>query len=182
MVRFKGTGRSEFIDTMVVSSSVPRCIEDCLAFIHRSIQVSYRIEDVQRREVFEHPWVVLREAVINPVALRDYRDRNSSQINIHDNRIEFINPGGLPRGLSLSELGGYAVHRNLLPYDLMRGGGLIEGMGAGIPRMRSEMSRAGLPEPNFEILEEAFFRVTLFNRLGRPGHRSVPGERSYFRK
>ncbi|MEI6796771.1 MAG: RNA-binding domain-containing protein [Methanomassiliicoccales archaeon] len=166
LVRFKGGGRSEFIDTMIVSSSVPRCIDECLAFIRRNIQVSYPIEDVQRREVFEYPWVVLREAVINMVAHRDYCDRNSSQINIHDNRIEFINPGDLPRGLSLSELGGYAVHRNLLLYDLMRGGGLIEGMGTGIPRMRSEMIRAGLPEPNFEVLEDAFFRVTLFNRMG----------------
>lgn len=166
LVRFKGSGRSEFIDTMVVSSPVPRCIDECLAFIRRNIQVGYQIEEVQRREVFEYPWVVLREAVINMVAHRDYCDRNSSQINIHDNRIEFINPGNLPRGLSLSELGGYAVHRNLLLYDLMRGGGLIEGMGTGIPRMRSEMTRAGLPEPIFEVLEDAFFRVTMFNRLG----------------
>jgi ATP-dependent DNA helicase RecG len=166
LVRFKGSGRSEFIDTMVVSSSVPRCIDECLAFIRRNIQVSYRIEGVQRTEDFEYPWVVLREAVINMIAHRDYCDRNSSQINIYDNRIEFINPGNLPKGLSLSELGGYAVHRNLLLYDLMRGGGLIEGMGTGIPRMRSEMTRAGLPQPTFEVLQDTFFRVTMFNRLG----------------
>lgn len=166
LVRFKGGGRSEFIDTLIVSSPLPRCIDECLAFIRRNIQVNYRIDGVQRTEVYEYPWLVLREAVINLIAHRDYCDRNSSQINIHDNRIEMINPGGLPKGLSFAELGAYAVHRNLLLYGLMRGGGLIEGMGTGIPRMRSEMAKHGLLEPTFEVLEDSFFRVTLFNRLG----------------
>ena len=84
------------------------------------------------------------------------------QINIFGNRLEIINPGTLPPGLTMKVLGGVSVQRNPLTYKLMRDIGLIEGLATGIPKMRSGMKKAGLPEPNFEELG-SFFRVTLYN-------------------
>ena len=69
----------------------------------------------------------------------------------------------LPIGLSLQLLGTVSKQRNPLTYRLMRDLGLVEGLATGIPRMRSAMRDAGLPEPVFEELG-GFFRVTLQNK------------------
>lgn len=120
-------------------------------------------EKLEREEIPEYPYEVTREALVNAVTHRDYFSRDAVQINIFENRMEIINPGTLPPGLTFKVLGSLSVQRNPLTYRLMRDIGLIEGLATGIPRMRSAMKRANLPEPVFEELGN-FFRVTLYNR------------------
>ncbi len=69
------------------------------------------------------------------------------------------NPGGLPLGLTVEDL--YKPHPSVLRnkgigaifYDM----GLIEQWGSGIDKMRKACSKAGIPEPKFEVNHE--FRV-----------------------
>jgi hypothetical protein len=81
---------------------------------------------------------------------------------MHPGRMEISNPGGLPDGLSLEELGTRAVPRNRLIADMFYRMGYVERLGSGIYRMRSAMAAEHLPAPRFLPTVNAF-RVELFS-------------------
>lgn len=170
LVRFKGREPVDIIDSRFAGGTVLDLLKEAEDFIKRNIRTALRIEGPEREEVLEYPEPVTREALVNALTHRDYFSRDAVQINIFDDRIEFVSPGNLPTGLSLQLLGTISKQRNPLTYRLMRDLGLVEGLATGIPRMRSAMRDAGLPEPVFEELG-GFFRVTLMNkaRVDRTG-------------
>jgi ATP-dependent DNA helicase RecG len=162
LVRFKGTAPVDIIDSRFVHLTIPENLKEAEEFIKKNTRTAFKIEKTQRVEVPEYPAQVIREALVNALAHRDYFSRDATQINIFDDRIEFLNPGTLPTGLSREILGTLSVQRNPVTYLMMRDLGLVEGLATGIPRMREAMKNAGLPEPVFEELG-SFFRATIFN-------------------
>ncbi len=126
----------------------------------RNIAKGTRTEGIKGVVTPEHPMDALREALVNMVAHRDYHSRDACQVNIHPDRIEFINPGRLPFDLTLQSLGSHAVHRNPLIYDLMRAMEIMEGVGTVIPKMMELARSMGLPPVQFTELG-SFFRVTI---------------------
>lgn len=58
----------------------------------------------QRDEIWEYPLEAVREIVINMIVHRDYRASADSAIKIFGDRIEFFNPGGLPREISMADI------------------------------------------------------------------------------
>ena len=163
LARFKGTQPIDIIDSRFVSSTLTENLKEAEEFIKKNTRTGFKIEKLERTELPEYPPPVIREALVNALTHRDYFSRDATQINIFDDRIEFINPGTLPTGLSLQILGSLSVQRNPLTYRLMRDLGLVEGLATGIPRMRAGLKSAGLPEPRFEELG-SFFRVTIYNK------------------
>ncbi|MFH1199681.1 MAG: ATP-binding protein [Candidatus Micrarchaeota archaeon] len=163
LVRFKGTTPVDIIDSRLANGTLVLNLKEAEDFIRKNTRTAYKIEKAEREELPEYPVKVTREALVNALTHRDYFSRDAVQINVFDDRIEFINPGTLPAGLSLQILGTLSVQRNPLTYRLMRDLKLVEGFATGIPRMRSAMKEAGLPEPVFEELG-SFFRVTLYNK------------------
>lgn len=163
LVRFKGTKPVEIIDSKSARGTVIENLKEAEDFIKRNTKMVFRIIRLQREEVPEYPAKATREAMVNSLTHRDYFSRDAVQINIFDDRIEFINPGTLPSGLTHQLLGTLSVQRNPLTYRIMRDLNLVEGLATGIPRMREAMKESGLPEPLFEELG-SFFRVTLYNK------------------
>ena len=72
---------------------------ELVAWILTKINVEYIIKHVRREERPELPEEVLREAVANAVAHRDYRSTANVQIYVFKDRIEIVSPGGLPAGM-----------------------------------------------------------------------------------
>jgi len=163
LVRFRGNQPVDIIDSRFAESTILDNLKEAEEFIKKNTRTAFKIGKLEREEVPEYPDPVIREALVNALTHRDYFSRDAVQINIFDNRIEFINPGTLPSGLSMQLLGTLSVQRNPLTYRSMRDLGLVEGLATGIPRMRAAMKEAGLPEPMFEELG-SFFRVTIFNK------------------
>lgn len=163
LARFNGNQPVDIIDTSFINSTIPDNLRNAESFIKKNTKIGFRIKGLERREVPEYPTTVIREALVNAIAHRDYLSKDSIQINIFDDRIEFISPGTLPNGLTLSILGTLSIQRNPTAYRLMRDLGLIEGLGTGIPRMKKELSDAELPDPRFEELGN-FFKVTIYNK------------------
>lgn len=163
LVRFKGTKPINIIDSRIINLNILENQNEAESFIKKNTRTAFKIEKLEREEIPEYPNAVTREALVNALVHRDYFSRDAIQINIFDNRIEFINPGTLPNGISLQILGSLSVRRNPITYRLMRELKLIEGFATGIPRMREAMKEVGLPEPVFEELG-SFFRVTLYNQ------------------
>ena len=124
------------------------------------------IKDIKRSEQLEIPEIALREAIINAICHRDYSITGSNtKIDVFPDRVEITNPGNLPIGISLEDLGeGASEIRNKLIARAFRRYGYMEQLGTGISRMNAACHKAGLPEPEFEEVGR-FFRVTIKRRM-----------------
>jgi ATP-dependent DNA helicase RecG len=97
---FKGNTKVHILDRKSFEFDLLTNIDEALMFIERHLNLAYEIKELRRKEILEIPEFVLREAIINAVAHRDYFERGANvQIDIFDNRVEISNPGGLPKGL-----------------------------------------------------------------------------------
>ncbi len=153
-------GRAEIIDHRLVEGTIIDQVEEAMAFIKKHLAVHFIISgSPQREEVWEFPLEALREAVINAIVHRDYREPSDIQLRITDDRVSIWNPGTLPEGITVEGL--YQMThpsrpRNRLISQIFYDLGLIERYGSGIPRMIEAFERAGLPTPVFEEVHGGF--------------------------
>ncbi len=95
------------------------------------------------------PMRVLREAVVNALIHRSYRENSPIQIIRYPNRIEIINPGfSLKTEDQLGEPG--SVNRNPFISAIFHETNLAETKGSGIRTMRSLMEKVDMMPPTFE--------------------------------
>ncbi len=168
IVRFEDEEAVGIVSHELIQADLPQVIERAFAFIKSQLPKSIVIRDLKREEHFEYPLTIIREAIVNAVTHRDYDSRDSIQISLFSNRIEIVNPGGLPRGLTPDMFGRLSVQRNALLYRILRDMNYIEGLGTGIPRMKNAMRKAGLRDPEF-VYDSYFFRVIFYNDAGTKG-------------
>ncbi len=100
---------------------------------------------------FEIPEFVIREAIVNAVAHRDYNSSASVQVNVFIDRVEIWNPGKLPPQLTVEALKKphpSFPHNPLIcePFYLAR---YIERAGSGTIEMIKQCRKNNLPEPEF---------------------------------
>jgi len=162
LVKFRGIEPVEIIDHQLLRDDLINSIEKAINFVKSNIKKAIKVTGVKRTEVLEYPESVIREAIVNAVAHRDYFSKDAIQIYIFDNRIEITNPGSLPKGLPKELFGTISVQRNPITYRFLRDYGYVEGLGTGIPRMKNAMRKRGLADPQFKFTE-TFFRITLYN-------------------
>ena len=164
LVKFGGDEPVDILSHRSVKEDLISAKDAVIDFIKEHIDKRIDIKGEGRRnEIFEYPMEVIREAIVNAMTHRDYFRYEGIQVSIFNNRLEITNPGSIPKGLSKELFGTISVQRNPVVYRLMKDIGLVEGLGTGIPRMKSAMRTAGLPEPEFTITE-SFFRITLFSK------------------
>ncbi len=148
----KGTDKVHILDRKDFDGGVVADIEDALRFVERNTQLAYRIEGLRRENIPEYPMKALREAITNAVMHRDWFAEGANVfVEIYSDRIEVVSPGGLPKGMTLADLGRKSVRRNSLVADLLLRIDMIEEAGTGIRRMRDESRRGGCPDPAWEV-------------------------------
>jgi len=162
LVKFMGIEPVEIIDHQLLQEDLINSIEKAIRFVKNHIKKAIKITGTKRTEILEYPESVIREAIVNAVAHRDYFSKDSIQIYIFDNRIEITNPGSLPKGLPKELFGTISVQRNPITYRILRDYGYVEGLGTGIPRMKNAMRKRGLADPQFKFTD-TFFRIILYN-------------------
>ncbi|MBI5064595.1 putative DNA binding domain-containing protein [Candidatus Woesearchaeota archaeon] len=166
LAQFDGIEPVKIISHQLIQSDPVNSIEKSLSFVKKNISKSIEITDkAKREEKFEYPIVVVREAIVNAIAHRDYFSKDSIQIYLFSNRIEITSPGSLPIGLPRELFGTLSVRRNPIIYRLLRDYDYVEGLGSGVPRMINSMRERGLKDPEFGIYEH-FFRIILYNLKG----------------
>jgi len=103
--------RVRVLDRLDVKGTLEDQFEKTVSFIRRNLRVGYRIETAgPREEKPEVPETVFREALLNALTHRDYfADTTHIYVHMYPGRIEIVNPGGLPYGLSSDEFGRRAV-------------------------------------------------------------------------
>jgi ATP-dependent DNA helicase RecG len=148
------------VDDREIGGSLFDQAEAVMHYFRERLQTRYVFEGTPTREVvWEYPLEALREAVINAICHRDYMDHGHVQVRWYDDRIVFLNPGGLPASLRIEDL--KREHRSVLRNRKIAGmlfyAGFIEQWGSGTLRMIQECVTAGLPEPEFEERQEALW-------------------------
>ncbi|MDY6788510.1 MAG: ATP-binding protein [Candidatus Nanohaloarchaea archaeon] len=134
----------------VISKPLIPSIKEALDFIVGNIGSRYIFEGLERKKVSEYPVDALREAIVNAVMHREYREtREAIHVDIFPERVVVRNPGGLIAGIGPEDLGKKSIRRNPDIAYLLDKANLVERMGTGINRMKKAMKESGLPEPIF---------------------------------
>ena len=170
--RFKGINRTVFIDKKDYSGPLYEQIENAYSFVLNHINLSLEIDGLQRSEHYELPIRSIREMIVNAVTHRNYMIDSCIQVAVFDDRIEVTSPGMLYGSLDIAAIkSGRSETRNRTiarVFDKMR---LIESWGTGIRRIIEECADAGLPEPKFSEIGDAF-RVEVFRKTSKVGDRA----------
>jgi len=159
LLAFKGTDRVHIYDRRDVRDDLLTQFNEAVGFLQKHLNVRSEIRGVNRQDIYEIPIEVLREALVNALMHRDYSITGTQvSVEVYDDRVEVVNPGGLPKGLSVRDLGTVSIRRNELISDLFFRLHKVERIGMGIQKMKEAMVAAGLREPTFA--SDAFFRAT----------------------
>lgn len=162
MVRFNGTERLDIIDKHFSESSFLKLISEFDSFFKRNTRLGGIVTGMKSTTIPEYPIKAVREAFINAIAHRDYTlIGDCITFYIYDDRIEIISPGKLPYPMTIEDLGVHKnpKHRNKNICKIFETTEYMEHVGTGIARMREEMKRSNLPEPEF--VDGFYFRVVL---------------------
>jgi predicted HTH transcriptional regulator len=129
---------------------VNRAVDFVLSVLNRS--VGTRALSTQVPVAYEIPPDVVREAIVNAVAHRDYASAGAVQVSVFADRVEVWNPGELPPPLTPERLRKPhgSVARNARICDALFLTRYIEKYGTGTLMMIRESVEHSLPEPDFE--------------------------------
>jgi predicted HTH transcriptional regulator len=138
---------------------VDKAVDFVMDRIRRTVTPSERT--VAGNVSYEVPFRVVREAVVNAVAHRNYASKSGVQVMVFADRIEVWNPGSLPEDLTLDQLRDPhpSVPRNRLICEPLFLAHYIERAGTGTLDMIRLCAEAGLPEPEFRSDGERFVTV-----------------------
>ncbi len=121
------------------SGPIWRMIADAFTDISRETPGSEVVIATKRRTVGSLPLPVLREALINAVAHRNYAVHSDVRIVVSKDRMAILNPGGLLPSVDLDNP--HHVARNPALCNLLYDTGMIEKYGHGIQMMRKEVAK-----------------------------------------
>ena len=136
---FKGT----------VFEQVDMAVDFAMSKLNRSVGI--RAESNQAPVRYEIPPDVIREAIVNAIAHRDYASGGAVQVSVFADRVEVWNPGVLTAPLTIESLRQPhgSIARNHRLCEALFLAGYIEKYGAGTLMMIRESLARNLPESDF---------------------------------
>lgn len=159
-----GPGPGAVSSRREVSAPLPRVVEDVLAEIEGHTSRYEAVVGAHRESFPEYPTTVLREAVLNAVAHRDYGLEGATvDVTIWDDRIEVQSPGPLPGHITVDNMREEHYSRNRRLMRVLKLLDLVEEYGEGVDRMYSEMESRLMDPPTFAATS-ASVTVVLYNR------------------
>ena len=111
---------------------------------------------------------VVREAVLNAVSHRDYRDSGSVFIRQYPRRIEIVSPGGFPAGITPENILREQKPRNRRIAEVLGKCGLVERAGQGFDLIYRECIRQSKPLPDFSHTHAHSVWLTLYGEIQDP--------------
>ena len=148
-------------------------VEQTLDFVHRNTAPTAALQGGRRLDKPAYPDAVLREAIVNALAHRDYSIAGTDiSVRIFEDRLEIESPGRLPNTVTVEGIkAGLRYARNQTLVNIMRDYKYVEFRGMGIrekiiPGMRAHNGT----EPDL-IAEEQRFTVRLWKEPPRDAPR-----------
>jgi ATP-dependent DNA helicase RecG len=110
----------------------------------------------------------VREAILNTVSHREYRDAGSVFVRQYPRRIEVVSPGGFPSGITTDNLLWQQKPRNRRVAEALARCGLVERAGQGFDLIYGECIRHGKLLPDFARTDEHAVWLTLHGTIQDP--------------
>ncbi len=135
-----------------IDEPILRLVDAAKAFITDQLRVFTRQEHgsgrfVERPEYPEFPWV---EGIINAVAHRDYAALGQFiKVSMYDDRLEIESPGRFPYIVTPDNISYTRFSRNKTISRVMTEFEWVRELNEGVKKIYSDMTKAGLPAPEF---------------------------------
>lgn len=162
-VHYKGVSpASPIIDRQDLDGTLDDQIEAMQAFILKSIPLQAKIVGTKRVDQYEYPPDAIREIVANAVIHRDYNTIETyTQVSVFSNRIEVVNAGNLPPGITVENIKESQFSRNITIASILKDMNYMEEYGRGIDIVVSTMNEYGLMPPIFKNAANTFKVILL---------------------
>ena len=135
-----------------IDEPILRLVDAAKAFIADQLRVFTRQEHgsgrfVEKPEYPEFPWV---EGIINAVAHRDYAALGQFiKVSMYDDRLEIESPGRFPNIVTADNISYTRFSRNKTISRVMTEFEWVRELNEGVKKIYSDMTEAGLPEPEY---------------------------------
>jgi ATP-dependent DNA helicase RecG len=125
-------------------------------------------------EKYEYPEDGIRELIANAIIHRDYKIIETyNQIRIFKDRIEIVNPGSLPPGVTVENIKEAQFSRNSMIAARLKDLRYLEEYGRGINIVIKKMWEWNLPSPLFRNAGNSFEAILLGERYRNLNDRQV---------
>ncbi|MBI1291006.1 transcriptional regulator [bacterium] len=159
-VRYRSSRADEqFLDMRIFEGPLRQIFMNLYAFVLRNIPTiaQFRPSTPERDDRLLYPETVIREAIVNALAHRDYSSPTGGvAVHIYPDRLEFWNSGQLPEGVTPDNLmkGHLSILRNPDLAHVLYVRGLMEKVGRGSVLIVQHCSEAKLPPPEWTTGDE----------------------------
>ncbi len=147
---YEADDTTSYVRREAMTGSVQDQVEGATDWIVRDVGTELVVTGAFRHDVPRLPRRVVREAVANAVAHRDYAiDRTPVVVEVRPSAVTVRSPGSLPPPVTVDTLREAQAPRNHTVIDVLRKFGLAEDSGQGIDVMQDGMKYELLEEPEF---------------------------------
>jgi ATP-dependent DNA helicase RecG len=161
-VRYPGETMSDDFVRADIKGVLAEQIRRAEAFVSSNMRQGMRIRGLAREDTPEYPISVVREAIVNAVAHRDYSIRGDNiRVLMYNDRLEVYSPGRLPGHVTVDNIVEERYSRNEAIVQVLSESGFIERLGYGIDRIIAVCAKEDLPRPQF-VETAAGFKVTIY--------------------
>ncbi len=139
---------------------ISQILEDCMSFLKIYIKEKHIIKGLEPEGYPEIEDFVLREALVNAVAHRDYTINAPVRVFIFPDRIEFYTPGKLPNTVTVDNMRmGVHVIRNPNIYNFLNKMGLVTDIGSGVRRIISSVQKTVGKDVELKLTDNEFVLI-----------------------
>ena len=162
MAIFATETKLTFLDIDQVFGNIFKLIEIGEGYIRKNIKwpVNFKSGSMERVEIPEIPLEAIREAIINSLIHRDFKNPKSNEVAIYKDRVEIFNPGEFPEGFKPEDFieGQGSIPRNPLIANTLYLSKDIEKWGSGFRRI-TEACHKSNTKVKFEIRKNGFMVI-----------------------
>ena len=156
LARFEGVIMDKFRDQFVMEGNLFQQFQAIQDFCRKHMFMSGDQDDFDSKNELTVPLKVVREAALNLLIHRTWwSEARVPSVNIFDDRVEFMNPGAFPQGTKPEDFRKrpHSEPINEIIANALFKGGVSEGWGRGILDIYELCKEAGLPEPEYDFVQ-----------------------------
>lgn len=156
LARFEGVIMDKFRDQVVVEANLFQQLQAIEGFCRKHMFMSGDQDQFDSKNILTVPLKVVRESALNLLIHRTWwSEARVPSVNIFDDRVEFMNPGAFPLGTTPEDFRKrpHSEPINEIIANALFKGGVSEGWGRGILDIFTLCKEAGMPEPEYDFVQ-----------------------------
>jgi len=161
----KGGLYVDALDNNEFQGNAVSLLADALKFVRHNSSIKWKKTGAGRIEMPDYPAEAVHEAMVNALVHRDYMIQGSEiHVDMYDDRLEIVSPGGMPDGKRIQDLNiddVASIRRNPVICDIFSRLKLMERRGSGLRKIIDQYPEDAAP--SFRSTEQSF--VVLLRNL-----------------